>query len=113
MSEMWKRISECPDCLFYKGTVFRFPAAYPYEKIVEFMLVLSDSQDGLKVVVRSGYKAGHIVANLPSNAMAPNKIALYGSWIVENWQTWFYPEGDPAVVLARHIPHVPEDMLES
>ena len=70
------------------GTVFRLPAVYPYEDIVDFMLTDVDGE--LQLCVSSGYKKGAIRQVLSKEAYAKNEYAISTKWIIENWNKWIY-----------------------
>ena len=78
------------------GTVLRFPAAWPYEDRVDFMVVNFPERCGL--VVTTGYKSGLIAIILPAEAMPDRQIAISAAWLARNWTTWVWPAGDAALV---------------
>ena len=86
------------------GTILRFAAAWPYEDMVDFMIV--SFPDGCGFVVTTGYKAGLIVVILPQQAMPEGQIAISASWLARNWTHWIWPQGDPAAV--RVLPGYPK-----
>lgn len=78
------------------GTILRFPAAYPYEDMVDFMITSFPDRCGL--VVTTGYKAGLIAGILPAEAVPKGMIGLSASWLATNWTTWVWPDGDARLV---------------
>ena len=82
------------------GTVLRFPAAWPYEDMVDFLVV--SFPDGCGLVVATGYKAGLIVVILPPQAMPDGQIALSTTWLAKHWTEWVWPPGDPTLVQVLH-----------
>jgi hypothetical protein len=90
----WSRLLDWEPVALFRGTVFRCTAAWPYENIVDFMLVeLPNSPSGLSVIVVTGYKAGSVLVHLPAVARsAENVRALSTSWVLENWSRWIYPD---------------------
>jgi len=89
------------------GTVLRFPAAWPYEDMVDFMVV--NFPTGMGLVVTTGYKAGLIVVILPSEAMPAGVLGISSRWLARNWTIWVWPDGDAAQVevLAGYPPPAP------
>jgi len=73
-----------------RGTVFRLPAVWPYEKWVDFMVIDLFETHGL--VVSSGHKAGLILISLPIESASTEGRALSTEWVITNWAKWIYPE---------------------
>lgn len=73
-----------------RGTVFRLPAAWPYESWVDFMVIDLFENHGL--VVSSGHKAGLLLISLPTESLSSESRALSTEWVVNNWEKWIYPE---------------------
>jgi hypothetical protein len=90
----WSKLLEWEPAALFRGTVFRCNAVWPYENIVDFMLVeIPDSPSGLSVIVVTGYKAGLVLVHLPAEARSEaNARALSTAWVIENWSRWIYPE---------------------
>ena len=89
----------------WRGTVFRFPASYPFEPVVDFMLVRHrmSPDKGLTVICVSGYNAGEIEVALPLDSVAdgnPNAVSV--GWMQDNWQKWLYPGCEVQNVFFRH-----------
>ncbi|QBX81026.1 Imm45 family immunity protein [Citrobacter tructae] len=73
-----------------RGTIFRLPAVWPYEKWVDFMVIDLFETHGL--VVSSGHKAGLILISLPIESASIEGRALSTEWVITNWAKWIYPE---------------------
>ncbi len=93
------RLVDLTDEAVGHGFVLRFPADFPgssYEAVVDYLLVLRGEH--FEFVVATGYKAGHIVAELSDNSIHPGTLMLSVRWLVDNW---------------KHIrPEVPVDQVE-
>lgn len=77
----------------YRGTVFRFKGKYPFEDIVDFMLIeYPDCNSGFAMVCISGYHAGALEVCLPENALCSTCRAISTEWMIENWNKWVYTE---------------------
>lgn len=81
------------DC-FYRGTVFRFPAKYPFEDVVDFMLFINpESPSEFSLVCTTGAKAGYMEFNFPVEALFGNgSKAISKQWIIDNWIDYIYPD---------------------
>jgi hypothetical protein len=87
----WNRLTDSGERVVCRGAVFRFPAKYPYENYVDFMLIEdTGSSSGFSFVVSTGYKAGLIVLQVPQEALARDMSGLDCIWLRTNWQTWLY-----------------------
>jgi hypothetical protein len=98
---MWQKLIALEQDAIWRGSVFRFPAKYPYESVVDYM-VIEDTQaeSGLSILVSSGYKAGIRVQMLPIEALVEdNRRAISKDWLVRNWQKWVYQKCDVEDVL--------------
>ncbi|MEN5018917.1 Imm45 family immunity protein [Erwinia sp. Eh17-17] len=73
-----------------RGRIFRLPAVWPYENIVDFMVIDMAHTHGL--VVSSGFKAGSMLIELPLESASTEGHALSTEWIINNWAKWIYPE---------------------
>ncbi|SEP66218.1 Immunity protein 45 [Devosia sp. YR412] len=93
---MIERLDAIGDRPLPPGTVLRFPAAWPYEDVVDLIVVAFP--DGCGLVVATGYKAGLIVVILPGDAVPEGQIALSAAWLAQNWTRWVWPAGDAAEV---------------
>ena len=92
----WKKLIDAPEDELWRGTVLRFSASYPFEDIVDFMLINdSESDSEFSLVCTTGYKAGLIEAKLPNVARAPGKVqAISAKWLVQNWKEWVFLENE-------------------
>lgn len=92
----WQALStwEAEKC--FRGTVFRFPAKYPFEDMVDFMVIEDATAPiRLKLICSTGYHAGQTELVFPEeSAYGQNCIAISVSWIKKNWNEWIYPECD-------------------
>ncbi|CFR30542.1 Imm45 family immunity protein [Yersinia massiliensis] len=77
----------------YRGSVFRLPAAWPYEELVDFMVFeTQDDERPYGLIVSSGYKAGLFLVKLPIESVSDEGNGLSTEWIINNWAKWIYPE---------------------
>ena len=80
--------------LISRGYIFRLPASWPYESVVDFMVVdLPDEKFGHSLVVASGNKSGLMLIQLPIESRAPGH-GISTRWLIDNWSKWVYPECD-------------------
>ena len=110
----WVRLPDLPDGLCLgRGCVLRAAQAkWPYESVVDFMLVESPgSASGLKLMVSSGHKAGSTkLVFSDESCFDAQQYGLASTWLKANWAKWVYPECpvDQVWFLARYpIPTVP------
>ena len=110
----WVRLPDLPDGLCLgRGCVLRAAQAkWPYESVVDFMLVESPgSASGLKLMVSSGHKAGSTkLVFSDESCFDAQQYSLASTWLKANWAKWVYPECpvDQVWFLARYpIPTVP------
>ena len=77
----------------WRGTILRFKGKYPFEEIVDFMLVdIPCVESGFALICISGYYAGATECYLPKEAKSVNAHSISRSWLVENWTKWGYSE---------------------
>ncbi|MDO9415241.1 Imm45 family immunity protein [Pararhizobium sp.] len=93
------------------GDILRLPENYdlgPGSAPVD-LLVCETNDDGLGLIVVSGYKAGLVYAILPGASKAGESRVIAHGWLMENWDKWFcygYQDGmrtipmESAVILA-------------
>jgi hypothetical protein len=85
------------DVIFH-GAVIRCLGKWPYENIVDFMILEGIDKDrGATIIVSSGYKAGLLLVNLPKESEENNGEyvrCLNAEWLKLNWTKWVYPECD-------------------
>lgn len=75
------------------GAVFRVKGKWPYESLVDFMLIdMPDENTKHALIVSTGKKAGLILVRLPVEAESSEGNALSKEWILQNWARWIYPE---------------------
>jgi hypothetical protein len=89
-----------------RGTVFRFPAKWPYESMVDLMLFSNPYEErphGL--IVTTGHKAGLVLVLLPRESTHPEGDAVSAAWLVSEWSKWIYP--DCAVADVHVMLHYP------
>jgi hypothetical protein len=76
-----------------RGQIFRLPASWPYEPIVDFMVVdIPDEKRGHSIIVASGNKSGLVLVCLPVESGTPGSHGISKEWIIANWSKWIYPE---------------------
>lgn len=100
----WQKLVSLKARSIIRGAVFRFPSKWPYEEIVDLMVLrLPEDATLHSLIVTSGHKAGRLLVRLPLEAELAGVNALSRQWIVDNWAKWIYPECDVAEVLyTRH-----------
>jgi hypothetical protein len=104
----WKKLINFKEETIRLGTVFRLPAQYPYEKVVEFLVFEpNDANYGLGLMVRSGYKAGLTLVILPLESQPTNQRGLSTQWLITNWQKWVYPDCAVKHVWLNEYPKIP------
>lgn len=89
----WTRLVDATGAALPVGCVLRCPAQWPYEDTVDFMVI--DQPSGERryaLLVATGYKAGHLLLQVPQQAQAADGAGLRTRWVVERWAEWIYPE---------------------
>ena len=77
----------------WRGTILRFRGKYPFEEIVDFMLVdIPYVESGFAFICISGYYAGTLEFELPKEARNANARSISVNWLINNWNTWVYSE---------------------
>jgi anti-sigma factor RsiW len=104
----WRRLTEWSPDDVSCGAVFRFPARWPYEKAVDYLLAQYDG-DRFALIVASGIKAGLVSVVLPVEAHSarPNIQAVSRRWLIANWEHWIYPECAARDVFMRDMVAAP------
>lgn len=98
---------------FTRGTVFRTAANWPYEDIVDFMLIEDNrSASNYSLIVSSGYKAGSVILDLPAEAIEGSELGINAEWMKTNWQKWIY-ESDPNQVYVLDCYRIEENWTPS
>jgi len=100
-SRHWRRLTAPGPEEVERGTVFRFPACWPRERMVDCLLVEHPCDSGFGVLVSSGKFAGTIYSRLPTAAVigAGPQATVSRSWIIANWQDYFYEGCGPREVM--------------
>ncbi len=108
----WKKLANIPANENIRcGSIFRFPAKWPYENFVDFMVFDNHKSDmGMGIVVVSGNKSGLIAVHLPKESSGEFNSTISSSWLKENWNYWVYTDCmvDDVYVLDYHP--VPEEL---
>lgn len=105
----WQKLIDFKEDTIRLGSVLRLPAQYPYESVVEFMVFEpNDSDYGLGLMVRSGYKAGLTLVILPNESQPKSSRGLSTQWLITNWQTWVYPDCAVKQVWLNEQPRIPK-----
>lgn len=109
----WKRLCDIKEGeTFAHGAVLRTPAKWPYEEIVDFLLIQSqESPSGFTLIVASGYKAGLPLIMLPKEALNSASGGLDGIWVKQNWKKWIYQDSDVVSILFTRDYHIRKDGL--
>jgi hypothetical protein len=88
----WHPLTTCENNSFGRGVVFRFPAKYPFEKIVDFMIIEDhESPTSYKLICSSGYHSGQTELVFPAEAVH-KAGGISAAWLKSNWSLWVYPE---------------------
>lgn len=105
----WQKLIKFQEPTIRLGSIFRLPAQYPYESVVEFMVFEpNDSNYGLGLMVRSGYKAGLTLVILPIESQPTNQRGLSTQWLLHNWHIWVYPDCAVKQVWLNEQPRMPK-----
>lgn len=88
------RLIDSADENIWAGTVFRFPAQFPFEDVVDFMLIFdTHSESGFSLVCSSGSEAGNLEYRFPKSACAEGNVrAISKTWLIENWLNHVYAD---------------------
>ena len=87
------KLTEYQKSDLWHGTIFRFPAGYPFESSVDFMLMdYPHSESGFALYCVSGYHARSLELVLPREAASPVNCSISSQWMAENWSKWVYAE---------------------
>ncbi len=75
----------------WRGTILRFKGQYPFEEIVDFMLICYPScESGFALTCISGYCAGNLELCLPEEAVNDFNSSISTQWVIDNWNKWIY-----------------------
>ncbi|WP_408868654.1 Imm45 family immunity protein [Asaia sp. VD9] len=92
------RLTELRIPYVVRGGVFRLPAKYPYESVVDFMICENyDSSSGFSLIVTTGYKSGITFLNLPRECLYDD-CSISVEWLIKNWCKWVYDESSESDV---------------
>lgn len=107
----WSKLVDQQQDEVWRGALVRMPGEYPYEKVVDFLVI--EFEGGLALLVASGYKAGIIRQVFPAAAfVSSNARALSRTWLVENASHWL-PVGSVGDVWIRHQNPAPESLPDA
>lgn len=78
----------------WRGAILRCKGEYPYETMVDFLVCESwEMDEGARLVVASGYKAGLTFVVLPVDSISPaRKAGINTEWLRVNWYKWGYAD---------------------
>ncbi len=82
----WSKLVDFKEDYIVRGALLRMPGGYPYESVVDFMVI--ELEQRLALLVASGYKAGLIRQVLPKDALVSTVNAISPTWLIENWSKW-------------------------
>lgn len=89
----WMNLTETEIDAITAGSVFRLHAQWPYEDVVDFMLIyLPSDVSSHAIIVSTGMKAGRVLVKLPLQADYAGGRAISKDWLVREWAKWIYPE---------------------
>jgi len=101
MMGKWTRLTEYDD-LIGRGVVIRSPSGGLYEDYVDIIIFDPlDRDKGMGALVISGHKAGMYLSIFPAESTEGR--CLKKSWVVSNWQRWFFPGVDVGDVYCSKI----------
>ncbi len=87
------RLSEYRKKQIERGCILRCKGNYPYEEVVDFLICESFllTEEGYRLVVSSGYKAGLTLCILPKDSIPVGySFGLDKNWLQSNWNKWCY-----------------------
>lgn len=86
------KLIDCQEEGLGAGAIFRFKGKYPFEEVVDFMLVYNPgSESRYMLICASGYYTGETELMLPKEAKNENEVSISTSWLIKNWNKWIYP----------------------
>ena len=101
------RLIDCKRKELWRGTIFRFNGKYPFENIVDFMLVdIPYVESSFALICISGYYAGACECCLPKEAKNAGTHSISTDWLIKNWNKWVYSECsvNDVLVLEAQVP---------
>jgi hypothetical protein len=94
-----------------RGSILRCKGNYPYEEVVDFLICepFTLEQNGARLVVASGYKAGLTICILPIESMPDGvRFGLKADWLKNNWNKWCYEcSTDDVWIVENFVPKLP------
>jgi hypothetical protein len=100
------KLTKHPEGTASNGTILRFPAKWPYENVVDLMLIsIPDDESEFGLVVTTGQKAGLLLVKLPKECESQLGRGVRIEWLISNWDKWIYPECNVSEVhVLEHYP---------
>ena len=96
-----------------RGSILRCKGYYPYEDVVDFLVCESFTleENGYRLVVSSGYKAGLTLCVLPTESMPDGlSFGIQTDWLISNWNKYCYECSINDVwIIERYIPEIPSE----
>ncbi len=89
--DKWIKLIDLQQKYIARGAVFRFRAKYPFEDIVDWMLVDIPGK-GFSLICSSGYKAGLFEFLFPEEAEGEEVSGISVKWLIENWEGSIYAD---------------------
>lgn len=100
MKNIFYPLIDYPEKTIFRGAVFRFPAMFPYEDVVEFLVCeQNDENSGFGLMVISGYKSGLVANVLPRESLSADGMGIDVEWLKKNWCKWVYSNTLPKEVM--------------
>jgi hypothetical protein len=94
-----------------RGSILRCKGSYPYEEVVDFLICesFSSTDNGCRLVVSSGYKAGLTLCILPEESIPDGfRFGLKADWLKDNWNKYCYECSiDDVWIIEDFIPELP------
>lgn len=93
-----------------RGTTLRCKGIWPYEEIVDFMVIewlwSDDDKQTYALLVSSGFKAGLVFSILPKECVSDVGYGVSTEWLKANWADWGYFDCliDDVYLLERGVP---------
>lgn len=81
-----------PKKTLWRGTIFRCLGEYPFERIVDFMIL--DNITEFSIYSVTGRHAGQLLCFFPKEALSTenNVWGISTEWVIENWDKWIYSD---------------------
>lgn len=106
----WLKLTDYPNEYLRRGAILRIPSVemnrgnWYREDIVDLMVFDAgglSNEGGYGLICVSGQKAGLVNTVFPPESSGEGPIGLSRDWIIENWNSWVYPDGNVASVWIR------------